>query len=54
MKMKTYKVAVTVVEVQVWLVKAKDAVFAELNYDEGDHVYTKPKTDDVEWVEEVK
>ena len=52
--MKMYKVAVTVVEIQFWEVKAKDEVSAELYYEAGDHVFTKPKSHDVEWVEEVK
>lgn len=52
-KPKTYKVAVQVTEMQYWEIDAKSKEDAESRWFKGDHVNTKPKTEDVEFIEEI-
>lgn len=52
--MKKYKVAVEETCIYYYIVEAKDEDEAMDIYYEVDHVSTKPKDDDILWVEEVK
>jgi hypothetical protein len=52
--MKKYKVAVEETCIYYYIVEANDEDEAMDIYYEVDHVSTKPKDDDILWVEEVK
>ena len=52
--MKKYKVAVEETCIYYYIVEAKNKDEAMEMYDEGEHISTKPKDDDILWVEEVK
>lgn len=48
-----FKVAVEETVINYYVVEADDEQDAEENYMEGDHVSTKPKNEEILWVEEV-
>ena len=52
--MKKYTVAVEETCIYYYIVEAKDEDEAMDIYDEGHHVSTKPKNEEVLWIEEVQ